>query len=67
MAGRGENNKHGSAGCGAGNQSNQPFGQDVSRSKSNHGEQTGGKPSEPQDKTKDTAAHRNMGKTEEKL
>lgn len=44
MSGRGDNNKAGSAGRGASNQSNQGFGQSADRGKSYHGEQTGGKP-----------------------
>ncbi|HEY0355096.1 MAG TPA: hypothetical protein VGC29_02760 [Flavisolibacter sp.] len=53
MAGRGDNNKKGSSGRGASNQSSQAFGQAANRGKSNHGVQTGGKPSVPEKKTKD--------------
>ncbi|TKK71464.1 hypothetical protein FC093_00085 [Ilyomonas limi] len=61
MSGRGDNNKHGTSGQGASNQSNQPFvadGQD--ELKSNHNKhQTGGEPSIPQAKTVDQSANRN--------
>jgi hypothetical protein len=61
MPGRGDNNKHGSAGRGSSNQSNQPFiagGED--QPKSNHAKkQTGGKPSKPSPKTADQDAYRN--------
>ena len=53
MAGRGDNNKKGSSGRGASNQSSQAFGQAAKRGKSNHGEPTGGKPSVPDKKTRD--------------
>ena len=59
MSGRGDNNKKGSSGRGAGNQSNQGFGQAANRGKSYHGEQTGGKPSMPQKKTNDQSSNRN--------
>ena len=59
MAGRGDNNKNGSSGRGASNQSNQGFKQPASREKSNHGSQTGGKRSEPQRKTNDQSSNRN--------
>lgn len=67
MSGRGDNNKAGSAGRGASNQSNQPFTNTADRVKSNHGEQTGGKPSQIQDKTKDQSSHRDesVKKTED--
>ena len=58
MSGRGDNNKRGSAGRGASNQSNQPFGQSADRGKSNHSKQASGKPSQPQKKTKDQSANR---------
>jgi hypothetical protein len=64
MAGRGDNNKHGSSGRGMTNQSNQPFGENVSKEKSNHGSQTGGRRSEPQKKQTDQSARRNTGSTE---
>jgi hypothetical protein len=60
MAGRGDNNKSGSAGRGASNQSNQPFGQAANVGKSNHGEKTGGKRSQPEDKKRDQASNRNQ-------
>jgi hypothetical protein len=69
MAGRGDNNKHGSAGRGASNQSNQPFINDgEDQPKSNHNKnQTGGKPSVKQKKTVDTDADRNQAVTKERL
>jgi hypothetical protein len=62
MPGRGDNNKHGSSGRGASNQSNQPFTEADQQGKSNHGAQTGGKPSEAQPKKEDSSAHRNKRK-----
>ena len=60
MAGRGDNNKHGTSGQGSSNQSNQPFGADAPSS--NHNKQkTGGQPSEKQEKTRDKDAYRNDG------
>lgn len=59
MSGRGDNNKRGSSGQGSGNQSSQAFGQAADRGKSNHGKQTGGKPSVPQKKTQDQSSGRN--------
>lgn len=59
MAGRGDNNKTGSSGRGASNQSNQAFKRPASREKSNHGNQTGGKRSEPQRKTSEQSSDRN--------
>ena len=59
MSGRGDNNKAGSAGRGASNQSNQGFGQTSDQEKSYHGEQTVRKPSVPQKKTRDQASNRN--------
>ena len=58
MAGRGDNNKTGSSGRGASNQSNQGF-KGAARGKSNHGDQTGEKRSEPQRKTRDQSSNRN--------
>ena len=55
MAGRGDNNKHGSAGQGSGNQSNQPFikdGENQPRSNSSK-VQSGRQPSIPEEKTID--------------
>lgn len=61
MSGRGDNNKHGSSGRGSSNQSNEAFIADAeNQPKSNHGEQTGGKRSEPQDKTQDQSSNRNI-------
>jgi hypothetical protein len=61
MSGRGDNNKHGSSGQGASNQSNEAFVADgENQQKSNHNRhQTGGKPSEPQAKTVDQSSNRN--------
>lgn len=59
MSGRGDNNKAGSSGRGASNQSNQGFGQSANRGKSYHGQQTGGKPSVPEKKTNDQSSNRN--------
>lgn len=59
MSGRGDNNKKGSSGRGASNQSNQPFGQASNQGKSNHGDQTGGKRSEPHPKKQDQTSNRN--------
>ncbi|HWI91111.1 MAG TPA: hypothetical protein VNT20_07540 [Flavisolibacter sp.] len=58
MSGRGDNNKAGSSGRGAGNQSNQGFGQSADRGKSYHGLQTGEKPSVPEKKTNDQSSNR---------
>jgi hypothetical protein len=61
MSGRGDNNKRGSSGRGASNQSNQPFDNASAQKKSNHNKHAeGGKPSEPQPKTKDQSADRNL-------
>ena len=65
MSGRGDNNKKGSSGRGASNQSNQPFGSSEQKGKSNHGQQTGGQRSEPQQGKADQSAHRNISKKEE--
>ena len=60
MSGRGDNNKHGSSGRGASNQSNQPLGSDNDQGKSNTKKNTsGGKPSKPQGKSQDQSANRN--------
>jgi hypothetical protein len=61
MAGRGDNNKHGSAGRGSSNQSNQGFIADGEKEpKSNHNKnQTGGKASKPSPKTGDQDSNRN--------
>ena len=63
MSGRGDNNKKGSAGRGASNQSNQGFGQSAHAGKSNHGEQTGNKRSQPEPKEKDQSSNRNTSVT----
>ena len=61
MSGRGDNNKKGSSGRGASNQSNQPFvADDQKEPKSNHGKQTGGEPSQPQEKSMSQSANRNI-------
>lgn len=62
MPGRGDNNKHGSAGRGSSNQSNQPFaGDGESQPKSNHGkEMTGGKKSGSSPRTADQDSNRNQ-------
>lgn len=65
MSGRGDNNKAGSSGRGASNQSNQGFGQVGNRGKSNHGEQTGGKASIPEKKKADQSSKRNTSLGEE--
>jgi len=59
MSGRGDNNKAGSSGRGASNQSNQGFGQADKKGKSYHGDQTGGKPSVPEKKKTDQSSNRN--------
>jgi len=60
MPGRGDNNKSGSAGRGASNQSNQPFvAAPGNEPKSNHGKKTGGSRSEKMNKTKAQSANRN--------
>jgi hypothetical protein len=56
---RGSNNKAGTSGQGASNQSNQGFGQAANRGKSTHGTQTGEKASVPQKKKADQSANRN--------
>jgi len=59
MSGRGDNNKKGSSGRGASNQSNQGFDQASHAGKSNHGTKTGGQRSEPQKKQQDQSSNRN--------
>jgi hypothetical protein len=67
MPGRGDNNKQGSAGRGASNQSNQPFaGDGEDQPKSNHGKKTGGKKSTPSPRTVDKDASRNESLKESK-
>ena len=62
MPGRGDNNKHGSAGRGSSNQSNQPFaGDGADQPKSNHGKvNTGGKRSEKSPVSADKDSNRNQ-------
>ncbi|HUR65086.1 MAG TPA: hypothetical protein VMZ03_01945 [Chitinophagaceae bacterium] len=61
MAGRGDNNKHGSAGRGSSNQSNQGSSGDGKTQKSNHNKKTtGGKPSLPSPGTGDADSNRNQ-------
>ena len=59
MSGRGDNNKKGSSGRGASNQSNQPFTGEEKVHKSYRGDQTGGQRSEPQPKQQDQDSNRN--------
>ena len=68
MSGRGDNNKAGSAGRGASNQSNQGFiADDENQPKSNHNKQpTGNEPSEPSPKSVDPDANRNIPLKDEK-
>lgn len=60
MPGRGDNNKHGSAGRGGSNQSNQPFvTSEEKHPKSDHNKkQTGTSASEPSPRTADQDANR---------
>jgi hypothetical protein len=59
MSGRGDNNKKGSSGRGANNQSNQAFVPDGEKEpKSDHGKQTGGTPSKKQEATQSQDANR---------
>jgi hypothetical protein len=60
MSGRGDNNKAGSSGRGASNQSNQAFGSSDQKGKSTHGDQTGGQRSQPKPKKQDQSAQRNQ-------
>src|SRR5687768_13571152 len=67
MAGRGDNNKRGSAGRGSSNQSNQPFVNTDNERASNHTKRpSGGNPSIPQDKMRSTD-DRNNGREEDKV
>jgi hypothetical protein len=59
MSGRGDNNKNGTSGRGATNQSNQPFTGEEKVHKSNRGDQTGGKRSDAQPKQQDQDSNRN--------
>ena len=56
---RGSNNKAGTSGTGASNQSNQGFGQSANKGKSSHGRETGGKASVPKKKAADQSSNRN--------
>ena len=68
MSGRGDNNKHGSAGRGSNNQSNQGFiADDQKQPKSNHKKKnSGGKRSEDQPKMKDQDSNRNQSLNSER-
>ena len=59
MSGRGDNNKNGSSGRGASNQSNQPFAGQEKVHKSYRGKQTGGQRSDAQPKQQDQDSNRN--------
>jgi hypothetical protein len=63
MSGRGDNNKHGSAGRGASNQSNQPFISDGEKQpRSNHNKtKAKGKSSLEQERLMDENSHRDTG------
>jgi hypothetical protein len=69
MAGRGDNNKHGTSGQGSSNQSNQPFVTGGEKeSASNHSrKQTGGSPSVEQSKTSSPDVERITTRTEDKV
>jgi hypothetical protein len=58
MAGRGDNNKNGTSGRGASNQSMQGM-KGGSHEKAAHGKKTGGQPSQPQDPKRDQSSNRN--------
>lgn len=64
MSGRGDNNKKGSSGRGASNQSGQGMAPD--HAKMNHGKQTGGQPSKPQRSTEDQDSNRNSSTDRER-
>ena len=59
MSGRGDNNKNGTSGQGAANQSGQGMEQSDNREKMNHGKKTGGKPSQQQSQEQDQSSNRN--------
>lgn len=62
MSGRGDNNKQGSAGRGAGNQSNQPFIAGEKQPRSNHKKKASvAEPSIEQNKMRDADAYRDTG------
>jgi hypothetical protein len=64
---RGDNNKSGSSGRGASNQSNQPFGQAADEGKSNTNKNANpGKASQPKPKQRDQSADRNTSTDGEK-
>ncbi len=67
MSGRGDKNKSDTSGQGAGNQSGQGFAQTPAREKSNHGEQTGGQASKPQQKQKDQTGNRDQSTGKDKI
>ena len=61
MPGRGDNNKHGSAGRGASNQSNQGMNEEVKHQKSHHNKNAEeGQASEPSPRTADSDSNRNQ-------
>lgn len=64
MSGRGDNNKKGSSGRGASNQSMQGM-KGGSHEKASHGKQTGGRRSEPQPKSDDQSSSRNRSTNKE--
>ena len=64
MSGRGDNNKKGSSGAGASNQSGQ--GMSPGHEKMNHGKQTGGQPSKPQRSNQDQDSNRNTSTDRER-
>ena len=64
MAGRGDNNKKGSSGRGASNQSMQGM-KGGSHEKAAHGKQTGGSPSQPQKPRQDQDSQRNTSTDKE--
>ncbi|MBB1284742.1 hypothetical protein HRH25_10205 [Flavisolibacter sp. BT320] len=64
MAGRGDNNKNGSSGRGASNQSMQGM-KSGTREKAAHGKQTGGQRSTPQKESRDQDSNRNTSTDQE--
>ncbi len=60
MSGRGDNNKNGTSGSGASNQSGQGLAQTDSREKMNHGKETGGQLSEREEKEPNQESNRNI-------
>lgn len=66
MLGRGDNNKNGTSGQGASNQSGQGLAQTDDREKMNHArQQTGGQPSEPQKEEQDQDSNRDTSTKKE--